>query len=53
MGVAGELLETRQEEGTDEWAEQMVVDTYKARRSSVKDLSSELITPDIVITKAR
>ena len=52
MGVAGALEESREEEEVEEWAEQMV-DTHKARRSSIKDLSSELMTPDIVVTKVR
>ena len=52
VGVAGALEESREEEEVEEWAEQMV-DTHKARRSSIKDLSSELMTPDIVVTKVR
>ena len=50
VGVAGALVESRVEEEVEEWAEQKV-DTYKARRSSIKDLSSELMTPDILVTK--
>ncbi|XP_023336482.1 uncharacterized protein LOC111707587 isoform X2 [Eurytemora carolleeae] len=50
VGVAGALVESRVEEEVEELAEQKV-ETYKARRSSIKDLSSELMTPDILVTK--